>query len=281
MNYSSLKSRFYGAIGENAESPSIVPEASLLTFVNRALRRVYHATGVLEKAATIAATASVSEYALPTDCDKVLRVAWNGERLAPVTKGFLLNRDYQFATRTGTPWCYYLDEIDTPMGGAVKVGLYPAPSTGSTYAEYSGEYGVEVAGGEYSSEYGIVVTTDAADPFDYSSESGLIVGEITDNYIEVHYQAVAAEITDDDDSLGLPAWADGFVLWSALSSAFDAGTMIEDADASAMYAVMAEYVFSRIKVRSNGRLPKTWTMESGSSRRSPLTYKDRLTLVVE
>lgn len=257
MTFATLRDLVRSLTGDDG---TFWPEASLLSWANEAVALAVRRSGCLEQRETILAVANQAEYDVPADCDRVFRIAFDGEALLPVSQHVLRSSNSDFASITGTPFMYYLDELNE------KFGLYYKPSTATTVAAgFAGEWGGVIAPlvGTTSSEWGGII-----DPLDaggaYSGEWGDIVSAVSADDIEVFYRALPKAMDSGDDEPSLPPWSHGCVLFWVLSRAFEADTMLQDLGRAAFWRKLSETVFERLTIRTNNKLPKVWQFKSSA-----------------
>ena len=97
-------------------------------FANRALTEICERCRYLETFRLVNVVGGTSEYAILEDAYNITRVEYDKEVLYPVTRDSLRHADRDWASRSGLPRFYYLDEI---IGAQDKlsVGLWETPST--------------------------------------------------------------------------------------------------------------------------------------------------------
>lgn len=268
MIYSTLVADFYDVFGDSAANPYYATAAQVSSWVNAACRRACREAGLLEKNGTIVVTSGVMEYTLPSDCEMVTRVAWNGQRLDPVHRRDLLAADDAWESRTGTPYCYYWGQINTPAGSMNKIGLFPAPNTSTTVNTTAvGDTGAIIDPGAHDSEYGMVLFWDDESRMDYDSDYGGLGAVYSGDMATIYYRALPADVSGDDE-LPVPAWASNFVLWSALADAYEADTQLKDLGSARAYRILAEDTLRSLRSRSFGRSPKIHVLKPMGDTRS-------------
>lgn len=97
-------------------------------FINRALREVCERARYRDAYQEINAVAGTLEYAINKEGYDVFRVEYDGEVLQPIARDRLRHADRDWAQRSGTPKCYYLDEIYDSQE-YLTVGIWEAPSS--------------------------------------------------------------------------------------------------------------------------------------------------------
>jgi hypothetical protein len=278
VNYSGIKSLFYGLIGDSADSPVWITNAMAMQYANAAIQMAAAAARHLEGRGVILLVASTQEYSLPDAADTIFRVCYDGEAILPITQSQLRVYDEEWVAKTGTPRFYYLDEMSR------KIGLYEAPSSATTYSTFSGEYGVVVATDDtddtFSQEYGIIVdASDASAAF--NQEQGVLVSAVSADELEVFYKAAPAVINDDDDDPDVPQWCWPYVLFSMLGKAYASDTDMQNWALSDYWEGAASNLLARLRGRSFAKLNKTWKAKSPAwrrgGRRLGLNFPDNIT----
>lgn len=245
-------------------------DAQRLAWANAAVKEAAQRTRCVEKRETILSVADTQEYSLPSDCAYVTRVAYDGERLSPIMQSHLRIEDEAWMDKSGTPFKYYLDELNG------RFGLYYKPSSSTTYTVFTGEYGIllEPDSGTPESEYGVYVDPlDATD--EYSSEYGDIARGISGDDIEVFYFADPADMAAGDDIPEIPQWAHTIVLFYMLARAYEADTQLQDFDKAALWQGLCDRQMYRLAVRSKGKSKKLYQMQAYSALPYEQSVKDR------
>ena len=251
MQYSDIKTLFYTMIGESADTPVYVSGAMAASFATAGVKRLVEDSTCLETRVIKGVTAGTQEYDLPDDCRRVMRVAYDDQKILPITHQDLRNHNPRWRDHSGTPRFYYLDEMNE------KIGLYENPGTSSTYAEVSG--GAD----------GFIVDMSGADGGDgfifdirdvpYGGTDGFITDIITGFELEIIYQADSpAGITDDT---AIPAWARGAILYYMLYMAYSQDTVIADQEKAVFWYGMFLRSLSRLRVRAASKLAHDWVRE--------------------
>jgi hypothetical protein len=254
MLYAEIKTMFYLMLGDDESSPRFVTSDMALGFANEAIARAAMVSRGLEARTFLLLTADVGEYALPSDCDLVRAVYYDGERIVPVAQFQLMAQDEAFDQLSGTPEAYYMDELNR------KIGLYKKPSSGTTYFAISPEDGAVtgvVVGGvaaTFNQEDGVVVDiSDASDTYEFTQEDGEIVSGVDALALDVHYTVMPDPIVTADEEVELPAWSMAYLVAAMLSSALGAETVIQDEQAAGFWSSLADHVLARMLRRSNDR----------------------------
>jgi hypothetical protein len=255
VKWPELKSMFYSIVGDSESSPTWFPAASILEWANWAVRDLCDVSNCLEKRTQIVVTAGTAVYDLPDDVHEVRRVAFDGEKLWPVSQVQLYMTDprWRQISNTNKPCMYYLDSLNQ------QIALYPTPSVSTTEAafEYSGSrYGVVVDGDTAGREggYGVVVDISDASPLGDSRYGG-IVDVLGENGLEIIYRARPNDITATGD-IQIPAWSKHAILWAMLSKAYEAETQLQDVARSKRYRSLYSYWKNRLLIRSKGKSPR-------------------------
>jgi hypothetical protein len=275
MLYAEIKTMFYLMLGDDETSPRFVTSDMALGFANEAIARAAMVSRGIEARTFLLLTANVGEYALPSDCDLVRAVYYDGERIVPVTQFQLRAQDEAFDQLSGTPEAYYMDELNR------KIGLYKKPSSSTVLTAFDGSSGTVVysetdgVADVFDGEYGVVVdTSDASEVFDGSA--GVVVGEVSGLALDIHYSAMPDQLVDGNGEVALPAWSMAYLVASMLSSALGAETVVQDEQAAGFWSSLADHVLARMLRRSNDRgrtefeRPALW--RSGY----PIQYPDHL-----
>ena len=100
-------------------------------FANRALREIGERTLMIDEHEDIDTVAGTLEYSISVDGYDVFRVEYDGEILFPISRDALRFADRDWASRSGLPKYYYLDEIYDEQE-YLTVGVFEAPSTDLT-----------------------------------------------------------------------------------------------------------------------------------------------------
>jgi len=254
-----LKTLFYDMVADDEGSPAYWTGDMVLQYAQHAVRELVEDTNCLEKREAMEVTASQHEYDYPSDAMQLWRVTFDRGRLRPITKQRLRMNDEEWEGRTGTPKFYYLDE-DTR-----KIGLYEAPAEDST-AEEGGGGGYGVIVGYDDSGEGVIVDITDATPI---GDAGVVVGVLSDNFLEVFYWAEPPDL-DDLEDVPVPQWAASGILYGMLADAMAADTMQgPKPKEAAFWRMMFDYVKQRLQIRSNDKVPISWVMnEAGDGARS-------------
>lgn len=256
MNWTRIKDIAYTLVGDTEAAGAYFPLASMREWANQAVRDMAQRSGCLQWRQPIVVTAGTAEYALPADCAQVFRVTYDGEVIWPVSQRRLRAYDARWRERTGTPYLYYLDELNA------KIGLYPNPSTGTTYESVSGPTAgmiVDTGAGTTVEGPSVGVILDIADGSPIEPLVGAIYDVISGNSLEVFYYARPAAV--NDGAIQIPGWAHPGIVYGMVSRAFAADTPRRNLGAAAIYRNLYEDVVRRLTARSNGKLHKVWHME--------------------
>lgn len=103
-------------------------------FANRALRAICERTKYLSKSDAVNVTSAVAETQDPGY--DIFRVDYENEVLLPITRDQLRYADRDWASRTGTPKYYYLDELYRADQQYLRANLFEAPSSGGARIWY-------------------------------------------------------------------------------------------------------------------------------------------------
>lgn len=255
MTYADIKTLFYNTLGDSEASPVWITGSMAMQFANEAVQTAYAAARHIEKRTNILLAADTAEYDWPSDMGNVWRVAYDGKAILPITQSQLRVYDEEWPSVSGTPRHYYLSEINR------KIGLYPKPSSATTYSAFTQEFGAVVdtddSADTFSQEVGIVVdVSDASEAF--NQEEGELVQAISADELEVFYKATPAVIDSGDDVPDVPGWCWPYVLFSMLASAYAADTEIMDTGLSGYWSALAASMIHRLRVRAEAKLNKTW-----------------------
>lgn len=277
MIYGDIRTLFYQIIGDSESDPVWISTAMAQQYANAAIQMAAATSRHLEGHAVILLTASQQEYSLPDSCDSVFRATYDGRAILPITQAQLRVNDDEWYGKTGTPRFYYLDEINR------KIGLYEAPSSGTTYSSFSGEFGVVVATDDatdtFSQEFGIIVdASDATSSF--NQEEGELVSAVESGDLEIFYKSSPAVISDGASEIDIPTWCAPYVLFAMLAKAYAADTDLIDDALADYWSGLAAMMLIRLRGRSFSKLNKTWVAKTSGwnrlGRRYDIRYPDNI-----
>ncbi|RKX43972.1 MAG: hypothetical protein DRP64_07425 [Verrucomicrobia bacterium] len=107
-------------------------DATIDRFANRALEETCERARYKDKAELVNVVGGTAVYPVTSDGYDIFRVEYDDEILYPITREALRHQDRDWATRTGLPRFYYLDEIYASAQNYMTVGLWETPSTSVT-----------------------------------------------------------------------------------------------------------------------------------------------------
>lgn len=279
MKFSVVRDLFYALTGDSASSPVYFPAATVLAYGTTAIARACAMTDCAEGRYDLFVTASVGEYALPSDCRRVYRATFGGDRLYPTLKYKLRMLMDNWDQLSGTPSHYYLDGLNQHFG----LWKMPSTSTETVGIAASIEDGSVVAsddaGDTFSQEDGVIVdTSDSGDTF--TQEDGEVVQALVAGGSEIFYVAEPAALVDANSDISLPEWSGPYVLYSMLSQAYGADTQLMNGRLSEFWGMAADSVLMRLKHRTGYRC-LTMTGDMKIQRRLPkgrfVTYPSPIT----
>jgi len=252
MNWGDIKDRFWEIYGgDETIYPTIAEQ--LPTLANMAARRLAAATGSITARATVVCSAGTQEYDLPTNCDQVMRAAYDGEKLKATTKWNLqLSHENGWDRFQGTPRQYYVGGLNE------QIGLYRIPSVDTTYEATSnsetigGAYGAIIGPSGYGAEiansgYGAVI-------IDYGGETY----DISGNALDIFYVGRPADIENDVDEVDLPPWAAPYVLYDILRAVYMMAYPSRDPQRAAFWGRLVQHGERRLAARAATPTPKTY-----------------------
>ena len=252
MNYTTIKSTFWELLGFDGDSHGgYFSDATVLKYCNMAVIDLVSHSRCLERRNTILIEAGTQQYDLPTDCERILRAAFDWEKLIPTTKLSLQQDEVYWDTRRGDPQFYYTDMTND------QIGLFYIPGTGTAYTSTSSGFGGLIA----STGFGGVIDTSIGERIAPDTFGGLLY-EITANGLEIFYNARPPAIVDGDDVPELPAWSHPLVIYFMLWKALSAQTVFRDLEKSSLWHDFYKRGRSRLKHRMNSRLPKDWILKT-------------------
>ncbi|MEN6425951.1 MAG: hypothetical protein ABFE13_11345 [Phycisphaerales bacterium] len=249
MIFAVIRSMFYSLTGDNPSTPVYFPESAVLRYANTAIARAASIADCCEARQTIQVTSGTGEYALASDCRRVYRATYDGDRLLPTMRLLLRQMSDNWDQVTGTPTHYYLDGLNS------QIGLYKKPSASTVNATMTQEAGGIVAsdaGDTMSQEAGEIVASDqTGDTF--SQEAGFVAMAVESDAAEVFYIAEPAAMNGASDHMQLPMWSIPYVLFSMLSQAYGADTQLKNPKLSEFWGALAATVLVRLRNRTGDR----------------------------
>jgi hypothetical protein len=246
MKFSTVRDLFYALTGDSPSAPVYFPDATVLAYGTTAIARACAMTDCTEGRQDLFVTAGVGEYALASDCRRVYRVTFGGDRIVPTLKYKLRMLMDNWDQLIGLPTHYYLDGLNQ------RIGLWKKPST--TTSDGSVTYAGSYPFGDLSSTNDPTITANqsfggvvavSGDAFSVGGDSA-----------EIFYVAEPAALVDPDSDMGLPMWAAPYVLYSMLSQAYGSDTQLRNLGLSGYWAEAADAVLIRLRQRTGNRCMK-------------------------
>jgi len=104
--------------------------------------------------------------------------------------------------------------------------------------------------------------------FDGTRTVGIYPETTSTTTIRFFYDAYPESPADraDTEALEIPKWAAHLVVFGVLSKCYDVDTPVRSAGLSGFYGALFDQLVDRLRVRADGRLPKTWVTGSPSHR---------------
>lgn len=271
MTYSEIRSFVDDILG----SQSVVSDDTMLAWANQAVKELVSDTECLEKRQAMLAVADQQEYSYPTDCKKLRRVAFDGTVIDYINLFSLQNEAHRWDEDAGDPrkwFAYGLNE---------SFGVWPIPATGTVTEVYSGTTGSLIFGALTD---GMGVIVDTADGSSINNYGAIVedasVESIAGRELDVFYFAEPPDMTGDDDEPDLPGWAHPYVAYFMLREVYKTSTQLKDPMRAAYWGSEYNHGKNRIRVRTNGRLPREWRLKPRVGVRAPYRY-GRLPQVVD
>lgn len=142
VTWQNIKDFFYETVGDTASAQAFFLSEDVTAWANEALReaaeRVEFSDYTEWQESTSGTATMVLSHALPV---ALWRVEYDDEKMQPVTLAAVRKANRFWATHSGTPRAYMLDEMRTDAD-VTSLRLYPEPSaTGDTIRVYG--YGVQ------------------------------------------------------------------------------------------------------------------------------------------
>jgi len=134
MTLGELKAKFYDLIGEDSSSLVNVTAATAGRLLNDAYREIARMTGAIEKIHVARVVSGTAEYTLPDDAGKIIRVAYDGERIWPHSALEMDAIDQYWETRSGQ-----VDRYVTDRENNNAIRLYKNPDTNGAGAVMDGD----------------------------------------------------------------------------------------------------------------------------------------------
>ena len=136
VTYQNILDQYDDITREASESRYYLSDAQVDRFANRALSEISERARYFDYPVVMNGVADQHEYTLADsvialDVYDVWRVEYDDEVLWPITKDQLRKSDRSWATRSGRPRFYYLDEHYT-TDDDLTVGIWEAPSANLT-----------------------------------------------------------------------------------------------------------------------------------------------------
>lgn len=127
ITWQNVKDLFYETIGDSENNGFFFDEATVTSFADEAIREASNRTRFSDAVAeqlSVAGDATIN----PTMgwFAQIWRVEYDGEKLIPITTDELRKRDRHWASRSGTPRFYMLDEYQTDSEDTV-IRLFETP----------------------------------------------------------------------------------------------------------------------------------------------------------
>lgn len=261
MTLGELKAKFYDLIGEDSSSLVNVTAATAGRLLNDAYREIARMTGAIEKIHVARVVSGTAEYTLPDDAGKIIRVAYDGERIWPHSALEMDAIDQYWETRSGQVDRYVTDRENNNV-----IRLYKNPDTNGAGASFSAETGKIVDIDDttntytFSAETGIIVrmvTTDGSPVWSFSTNTGKIVD--VDSYednLEVWYKVDPADMAEDGDTPLTPSWSHLAIAFQAAKEYLLNETEGGNEGLSDLYGQMAEDYITRLRVTVSNRTPE-------------------------
>lgn len=248
MNYGEIKDLFYDLSGFRRSGPYF-SDANALMWANMAHRDLVSKSQCLERRQKIVVTAGTQTYDLPDDCNVVRRASYDGYKIMPMTKLELQWHENGWDRDQGTPCWYFVDGLNE------QIGLYEIPNSSTSVEASSSGTGFKVS----STGTGFVI--DTSDSGRLPPLTGFLIEEITGLDLEVYFSCRPPDIAADADVPALPLWAHHGLVYGMLRHAWRAHTPQRDVAKSALFGALYARVANRLKIRTNGKLPKDWLLE--------------------
>jgi len=245
VTFGEIKALFWPLAGMSAGNPYF-SNANLITWANMSVRDMVSESRCLERRQKLVVTAGTQTYDLPSDCDRVRRAAYDGDKLLDRGMFELQISAPKWDIDTGIPRWYFVDGLNE------QIGLYKIPTTSTTVTDTDGEFGGLLP----SDGWGGIVDATVGERLPVLD--GGQYEEITGFELELYFSCRPAEITQNDSVLDVPAWAHPVVLYSLLRFAFSAQTPMMDKARAAYWGDLYAHGKDRLIKQSNDRLPKDW-----------------------
>jgi hypothetical protein len=253
VTWADIKTRFWEIYGGDE---TLYPELSdqLLALANMTVRRFVAETDSLVGRASIVCEAGTQNYDMPTNCDKIIRAAYDGDKLTAVSKWSLHCGVYGngWDRLQGTPRHYFLDGLNE------QIGLYRIPSVDTTLEETDNSetigsgYGAVIApsgtGARISNTgYGAVVVDFGGSTYDISA-----------NALDLFFYARPNDLEYDSDVPDLPAWMHTYVLYDILRAVYTMKFPSQDYERAAFFGRLVQSGLKKLRSVATKPTPKSY-----------------------